>query len=119
LIKVRGFQVAPPEIEGVLLSHPGIADAAVIEIKMRVEGGPAGYEWDERPRERVVRKAGIAEVREDDVKEWVGERLAKYKALDAGVRFVNVIPKNASGKILKRMLREWAKEEEPKAALKL
>jgi 4-coumarate--CoA ligase len=71
LIKVRGFQVAPPEIEGVLLSHPGIAEAVVIGVKMRVKGGPAGYEWDERPRAYVVRMAETVEVQEEAVKEWV------------------------------------------------
>lgn len=42
LIKVRGFQVAPPEIEGVLLSHPRIADTADIGMKMRIERGRLG-----------------------------------------------------------------------------
>jgi 4-coumarate--CoA ligase len=115
LIKVRGFQVAPPEIEGVLLSHPGIAEAAVIGMRTMVAGGPAGYEWDERPRAYVVKKAGgagVQEEEEEEVREWVVARLARYKALEGGVRFVDSIPKNASGKILKRVLRDWGERGE-------
>ncbi|KAF7879023.1 hypothetical protein EAF04_000223 [Stromatinia cepivora] len=106
LIKVRGFQVAPPEIESVLLSHPFIVDAAVIGIK--------GSDVDgEMPRAYVVRRPGEEgrKLGERDVKEWCGERLARYKELTGGVRFVEAIPKNASGKILKRMLREQAEKE--------
>ena len=102
LIKVRGFQVAPNEIEGVLLSHPDIRDAAVIGV-MEGEAG-------ELPRAYVVVKDG-ARLTEKDVKDWVGERLARYKQLEAGVKFVEAIPKTMSGKILKRILREEAKRE--------
>ncbi|KAK5719119.1 hypothetical protein LTR15_007642 [Elasticomyces elasticus] len=107
LIKVRGFQVAPAEIEGVLLSHPSVVDVAVIGVEI---GG------EEVPRAIVVVKPG-EEISENDVKEWVAGRLAKYKWLNGGVRFVDAIPKTASGKILKRLLREEAKREGREAKL--
>jgi acyl-CoA synthetase (AMP-forming)/AMP-acid ligase II len=93
LIKVRGFQVAPPELEGLLLGHPDIVDAAVI--------GVPGGEGSELPRAYVVRKPGADEkaLTEEVVKEWVGSKLASYKRLEGGVRFVDAIPKNASGKV--------------------
>jgi acyl-CoA synthetase (AMP-forming)/AMP-acid ligase II len=107
LIKVRGFQVAPPEIEAVLLTHPAIVDAAVI-------GVPAASALDgEAPRAYVVRRPGTSpdELAARDVYDWVARKLAKYKRLDGGVQFRDAIPKNASGKILKRLLRDEAKRE--------
>ncbi|OKL61423.1 hypothetical protein UA08_03148 [Talaromyces atroroseus] len=106
LIKVRGFQVAPPELEAVLLSHPQIVDAAVIGISL--PGGDG-----ESPRAYVVRQPGSAGARltEEEVKDYLKSRLASYKALTGGVKFVDNIAKNASGKILKRMLREQSKRE--------
>ncbi|KAK3049722.1 hypothetical protein LTS18_012697 [Coniosporium uncinatum] len=103
LIKVRGFQVAPAEIEGVLHSHPDIIDAAVVGITF-------GRDESELPRAYVVLRPG-ANLSESEVQEYTQTRLAKYKRLDGGVRFVNEIPKNASGKILKNQLRERAKKE--------
>ncbi|KAJ5688520.1 hypothetical protein N7462_002912 [Penicillium macrosclerotiorum] len=106
LIKVRGFQVAPPELEAVLLSHPQIVDAAVIGI--------AALEGDsEYPRAYVVRRPGNEgqSLTEKEVQNFILERLAKYKALRGGVKFVGAIPRNPSGKILKRILREQAKKE--------
>ena len=105
LIKVRGFQVAPPEIESVLLMHPNIIDAAVIGVKE--EGG---LREGEVPRAFVVKRPG-SQIGEGEVKEWVRGKLASFKRLDGGVRFIGAIPKNASGKILKRILREQAKKE--------
>lgn len=102
LLKVRGFQVAPTELEAVLLSHPEVQDTAVIGVVDAVSG--------ELPRAYVVRKVG-GKVSEDDVRSWVQDRLAKYKWLEGGVRFVDEIPKSATGKILKRVLRESAKKE--------
>jgi len=100
LIKVRGFQVAPNELEGVILGHPGVVDAAVIGL--RVQGSDS-----ELPCAYVVRKPD-ASVTEQDIKKCVSDRLIKYKHLEGGVVFVDAIPRNPSGKILKRLLREQA-----------
>ena len=106
-IKVRGFQVAPPELEGVLLSHPLIIDAAVIGVKH------ASEQDVELPRAYVVKRPGpeSKSLDEKTIKDYCAVRLAKYKELTGGVRFVDSIPKTASGKILKRVLREEAKAE--------
>lgn len=107
LIKVRAFQVAPPELETVLLTHPLIVDAAVIGVSSKTERDV------ELIRAYVVkRQVREAEgLGEEEVRKWCGDRLAKYKDLTGGVRFVDSIPKNASGKILKRLLREEAERE--------
>ena len=106
LIKVRAWQVAPPELEAVLLSHPQIVDAAVIGVQF-------SRDESQLPRAYVVRRPGSEGDRltEDAVKEFMDGKLAKYKRLDGGVRFVAAIPKSAAGKILKRLLREEAKKE--------
>jgi 4-coumarate--CoA ligase len=102
---VRGFQVAPPELEGVLLSHPDIVDCAVIGVADLVRTG------DEVPRAYIVRRAGSSGPNDKEVHAYMRERLASYKMLEGGIKWVEAIPKNASGKILKRILREEAKKE--------
>lgn len=89
-----------------LLAHPHIVDAGVIGVQKSVDDS-------EYPRAYVVRRPSPegAALTEDIVKNYVGERLAKYKRLDGGVIFLDAIPKNPSGKILKRVLREMAKKE--------
>lgn len=106
LIKVRGFQVAPPELEAVLLSHPHIIDAAVIGLRGVVPDS-------ELPRAYVVKRPGKEAERltKEQVRDYLEERLARYKALTGGVKFVDAIPKNASGKILKKVLREESQKE--------
>lgn len=105
LIKVRGFQVAPPEIEAVLLSHPSVIDAAVIAVSKK------GEKDIEHPRAFVTRRPGT-NVSEQELLKYCGDRLAKYKALTGGIVFMDAIPKNPSGKILKRILREMVIMEE-------
>ena len=100
LIKVKGLQVAPAELEGLLLQHPGLADAAVVSRP------------DERTGEAVVafcvrRTAahGSEGATEESVKSFISERVAEYKRI-SDVRFVESIPKSAAGKILRRILRD-------------
>ena len=102
LIKVKGLQVAPAELEGLLLSHPDIDDAAVIQVPDERAG--------ELPRAYVVKKSG-ANLSEQQVKDYIAKQVAPHKKLDGGVKFIAAVPKAASGKILRRELRELAKKE--------
>jgi acyl-CoA synthetase (AMP-forming)/AMP-acid ligase II len=95
LIKYKGYQIAPAELEALLLTHPQIADAAVI-------GVPAD-DGEEVPKAFVVRQAG-AEVGDEGVMEFVATHAAPFKRVRF-VEFVDAIPKSASGKILRRELR--------------
>ena len=100
LIKVKGFQVAPAEIEEALLEHPAIADAAVV--------GVPDEEAGERPVAFVVPAPG-ASLTEAAVLAHLAGHLAGYKQ-PARVTFVEAVPKSASGKILRRVLRERVAE---------
>jgi acyl-CoA synthetase (AMP-forming)/AMP-acid ligase II len=106
LIKVRAFQVAPPELEGVLYDHSDIVDAAVIGVP-----DPSNQEGSEAPRAYIVRRPGSDKPSVEEIHKYMREKLASYKMLTGGIVFVSEIPKNASGKILKRILREQAKKE--------
>ena len=87
LIKVRAFQVAPPELEAVLLSHPQIVDAAVIGVQ------PFPGDTSEYPRAYVVRRDSDEGwgLEAAEIKSFMAERLARYKRLDGGVMFVDEI----------------------------
>ncbi|XP_067654711.1 uncharacterized protein [Haliotis asinina] len=97
LIKYKGFQVPPAELESVLLSHPGVKDAAV----MGVPDDEAG----ELPKAFVVLKPGQT-LTPQDIKEFVKENVTSYKQLRGGVKMVDNIPKTTSGKILRRQLKD-------------
>ncbi|CAL5871709.1 uncharacterized protein PFLUO_LOCUS5962 [Penicillium psychrofluorescens] len=101
LIKVKGNQVAPAELEALLLEQPAVADAAVIGIAINN---------DEAPRAYIVLKPGQTATAEDIVQFMEG-KVSAFKRITGGVRFIEAIPKNPSGKILRKTLREQAKEE--------
>ena len=114
LIKYKGFQVPPAELEGKLQAHPKVGDVAVIGV------------YDERqasevPRAYVVVKGAgkqdPATARE--IETWMEGEVANHKRLRGGVRFVKEVPKSPTGKILRRVLKEQAQKEDqaPKAKL--
>ncbi|TNY20897.1 AMP binding protein [Rhodotorula diobovata] len=106
LIKVKGFQVPPAELEAVLLECPYVADCAVIGI------------WNdeqqtEYPRAYIVLSArGKAESDPSaTIQKWMAGKVAHYKQLKGGIELVDSVPKSPSGKLLRRILREEAKQE--------
>jgi acyl-CoA synthetase (AMP-forming)/AMP-acid ligase II len=96
LIKYKGFQVPPAELESILLEHPGVADAAVI--------GKPDVEAGEIPKAFVVRKPD-ADVSKQDLMQFVAGYVATFKHI-RDIEYVEAIPKNPSGKILRRLLVE-------------
>lgn len=103
LIKYKGMQVAPAELEKLLLAHPQILDAAVI-------GVPDADGTNEVPRAYVV-VADRAKTTEEAIKRYVRENAASHKQLRGGVVYIDAIPKSPSGKILRKDLRALAKRE--------
>ncbi|KAJ5098544.1 hypothetical protein N7532_005545 [Penicillium argentinense] len=112
LIKVRGWQVAPAEIEAVLLQHPGISDAAVTGINLRDRSS-------EVPRAFVVRSRdpSVSRLTAEEVYNFTRQRLASYKSLEGGVIFVEEIPRTPSGKIQRYKLSQMNVYREMVASL--
>ena len=100
LIKVKGFQVAPAELEAVLLENDDVADAAVCAIHKDHEELPRAYV--------VLKEDSKGKLKERDIVEWTATKVAKHKRLEGGVAFVDEIPKSPSGKIQRKVMREWA-----------
>nr|QBY26088.1 4CL3 [Fagopyrum tataricum] len=97
LIKYKGFQVAPAELEAVLLAHPSVEDAAVIPLPDEDAG--------EIPAACVVLSQRGKDTTEEDIMEFVGSNVATYKRVRQ-VHFMEMIPKSASGKIMRRLLKD-------------
>ncbi|KAG0479947.1 hypothetical protein HPP92_010805 [Vanilla planifolia] len=96
LIKYKGFQVAPAELEAILLAHPSVVDAAVFAVPDEEAG--------EVPTACVVKKVGAVED-EEEIIEIRGLNVASYKKIRM-LKFVDSIPKSHSGKIMRRVLKD-------------
>ncbi|XP_054010236.1 luciferin 4-monooxygenase-like [Hylaeus anthracinus] len=102
LIKYKGFQVPPAELEAILLACPGVKDAAVIGLPHEEAG--------ELPAAFIVKQEG-SNITAEDINKYVNERVSCHKRLRGGIKFVENIPKTASGKILRRILRDTFKSK--------
>ena len=109
LIKYKGFQVAPAELEGILMGHEKVADACVLGV----------YDADratEIPRAYLVKVASVKglpdSALEKEILQWFNGKIASHKQLRGGIRFTDMIPKSASGKILRRIVRDNMRAEE-------
>jgi 4-coumarate--CoA ligase len=107
LIKVKGFQVAPAELEALLLTHEAVADVAVIPVPDDDAG--------EAPKAFVVLKKGFEATTEEQIKSFVAGTVAPHKKIKF-VEFIEAIPKSPSGKILRRILKDKEKEKKAKSA---
>lgn len=121
LIKYKGFQVAPAELEGILVTHPAVEDVAVVGVYDKSQAtelpkafivlrtGQAGRNNDHNNDMDVKKKE---EGEKEEIKTWLNLRVASYKQLRGGIKFVEHIPKSASGKILRRVLRDAEQQQQ-------
>ncbi|KAI9495288.1 hypothetical protein BDB00DRAFT_814002 [Zychaea mexicana] len=107
LIKYKGFQVAPAELEALLLQCPLVLDAAVIGVYNEQQA-------TEFPRAYVVLRPEAVNDKDAPQKivQWTHDRVAQHKRLRGGVKVVNEIPKSPTGKILRRTVRDMARKED-------
>jgi 4-coumarate--CoA ligase len=100
---VQGLQVSPAEVEASLIEHPDIADAGVVGIT---------FEDNEWPRAYVALKdESVGKISGADIQRWLEPRVAKHKRLIGGVAIIAEVPRLASGKIQRKVMKEWAKRD--------
>ncbi|KAI9262783.1 hypothetical protein BY458DRAFT_438919 [Sporodiniella umbellata] len=114
LIKYKGFQVAPAELEALLMEMDIVTDCCVIGIYDENQA-------TEIPRAYIVVREGVEKANKTAqfIQNHVAKRVANHKKLRGGVRFINEVPKSNSGKILRKKVKEWAKQEHTPARARL
>src|SRR6184192_2634501 len=103
MIKASGYSVFPAEVEAILYRHPAVAEVGVV-------GVPDPYRGEDPVAFVVLRPDAKGKVTEEDITQWCRAEMAVYKA-PRQVRFIDALPKTASGKILKRLLRDQARAQ--------
>ncbi|KAG8214730.1 hypothetical protein J3R82DRAFT_9818 [Butyriboletus roseoflavus] len=121
MMKVKGFQVAPAELEGCLLNIPEVADACVVPVPDDYSGEvPMAFVvLHAHVAKRVAENPGEAAKVKVAIIKFVADNKVAYKQLAGGVEFVDAIPKNPSGKLLRRVLRDRARAMRAKPRAKL
>lgn len=98
MIKYKGLQVAPAELEGLLESHPAVGDAGVIGVSFNNTEAPKAFV--------VLTPASKGKISEQELADYVHSKVSDYKKLRGGLVFVDVVPRSPTGKILRKQLRE-------------
>lgn len=113
LIKYKGFQVAPAELEALLMGLDIIADCCVVGVYDESQA-------TEIPRAYVVLQPSVKadEKTNKFIYDYVTKNVTNYKKLRGGIRFVDTIPKSPSGKILRREVKDWVKKEQKDTPVK-
>jgi acyl-CoA synthetase (AMP-forming)/AMP-acid ligase II len=113
LIKYKGYQVAPAELEAILMGLDIIADCCVVGLYDESQA-------TEIPRAYIVLQPTVEQSAKTAklIDEYVASNVTNYKKLRGGVKFVDVIPKSPSGKILRRQVKDWVKKEQKEIAAK-
>ncbi len=101
MIKYKAFSVAPAQLEALLLEHPAVADVAVIAKPDTAAG--------EIPKAFVILRAGYEQVSADELMTWANGKLATFKNVRE-IEFIDAIPRNPSGKILRRVLKDMERQ---------
>ncbi|KAK9703315.1 hypothetical protein K7432_010813 [Basidiobolus ranarum] len=112
MIKYNGYQVAPAELEALLLTHPQVSDVGVIGVR-------CPKRLTEIPKAYIVLKPGYTPTNKtrQAILEFVVEKVAHYKQIRGGIEFVEYIPKSTSGKLLRREMRQWEKQKHARSKL--
>lgn len=101
MIKYKGLQVAPAELEGIIEGNPSVADVGVIGVPFRDTEAPKAFV--------VLTPAAKGKLSEQELTDYVHSKVADYKKLRGGLVFVDAVPRSPSGKILRRQLRDAEK----------
>lgn len=120
LLKVRGFQVAPAELEGFILDHPDVSDVCVVSLLDDFNGDlPLAFVVPTADaKERMSKDPAEAGKIKAAIIKYVADGKISYKQLTGGVEFIDAIPRNPSGKLLRRFLRDRARNAQKAKGVK-
>lgn len=102
------FQVSPQELEEILVSHPLVDEAAVCGVWSEAHASDLVRAYVVPGKKQSLQVQGNVREAAKTISEYVSERVSSYKRLNGGILFVNELPKNATGKVLRRVLKENA-----------
>jgi 4-coumarate--CoA ligase len=111
MIKYKGFQVAPSELEDLLLRHPHVVDAAVCAVYDAKQATEIPLAYVSLTEQHAKLPSSEIQYVVDSIRKWFDGQVAGYKKLRGGIHHLQALPKTTSGKILRRSLPAKVKEQ--------